>query len=383
MVGRCRSTEQLRAMTRPGLIGARQDLHDRGGHLRRREARRTCAATSRASAPSATARPSRPSPASRPTPATPTVLVRGPWHGDHPAGRLQHARQPVRVERSCRQRCRRRPQPGSTSSRSRRPRISSTVRVARWTDALGDGSSLPLDPRAPALGFNSFIHATHRQNFVTPPRAHRSFPLVGSAQETRVILTVPLQDSVSLALRRRCGSPRTASSAASSRASASSRRRARVSGADRDRQRAALLERSQLRLASTETWAVNWSLRTFRPQPTPTGTATGAAATASTSDLRRRARERESGRATGRDERARARRLVDPAGRRLAQVEPARVLDVRALDARPVDLRSGPATGRLPGRNAFQVAVQRHRRADVDVLGRVADAAVLDVSAGC
>lgn len=44
--------------------------------------------------------------------------------------------------------------------------------------SLGDGSSLPLDPRAPALGFNSFIHATHRQNFVTPPRAHRSFPLV-------------------------------------------------------------------------------------------------------------------------------------------------------------------------------------------------------------
>ena len=44
--------------------------------------------------------------------------------------------------------------------------------------ALGDGSSLPLDSRAPALGFNSFIHATHRQNFLTPPRAHRSFPLV-------------------------------------------------------------------------------------------------------------------------------------------------------------------------------------------------------------
>jgi hypothetical protein len=44
--------------------------------------------------------------------------------------------------------------------------------------ALGDGSSLPLDARAAALGFNSFIHATHRQNFLAPPRAHRSFPLV-------------------------------------------------------------------------------------------------------------------------------------------------------------------------------------------------------------
>jgi hypothetical protein len=43
--------------------------------------------------------------------------------------------------------------------------------------ALGDGTTLPLDPRAPTQGFNSFIHATHRQNFIAPPRAHRSFPL--------------------------------------------------------------------------------------------------------------------------------------------------------------------------------------------------------------
>lgn len=43
--------------------------------------------------------------------------------------------------------------------------------------ALGDGSKLPLDARASAQGFNSFIHATHRQNFIAPPRAHRSFPL--------------------------------------------------------------------------------------------------------------------------------------------------------------------------------------------------------------
>src|SRR6478752_5125411 len=33
---------------------------------------------------------------------------------------------------------------------------------------LGDGSKLPLDPRSPSQGFNSFIHATHRQNFVAP-----------------------------------------------------------------------------------------------------------------------------------------------------------------------------------------------------------------------
>jgi hypothetical protein len=43
--------------------------------------------------------------------------------------------------------------------------------------ALGDGSKLPIDPRAEAQGFNSFIHPTHRQNFLAPPRAHRSFPL--------------------------------------------------------------------------------------------------------------------------------------------------------------------------------------------------------------
>jgi hypothetical protein len=44
--------------------------------------------------------------------------------------------------------------------------------------SLGDGSKLTLDPREPAQGFNSFVHATHRQNFLAPPRARRSFPLV-------------------------------------------------------------------------------------------------------------------------------------------------------------------------------------------------------------
>jgi hypothetical protein len=49
---------------------------------------------------------------------------------------------------------------------------------------LGDGSTLPLDPRAPAQGFNSFVNATHRQNFVVPPRALRSFPLVDRLRAT-------------------------------------------------------------------------------------------------------------------------------------------------------------------------------------------------------
>ncbi len=48
--------------------------------------------------------------------------------------------------------------------------------------ALGDGSKLPIDPRSTAQGFNSFVHATHRQNFIAPPRAHRSFPLADLAR---------------------------------------------------------------------------------------------------------------------------------------------------------------------------------------------------------
>jgi hypothetical protein len=42
---------------------------------------------------------------------------------------------------------------------------------------LGDGSATGLDVRSKQLGFNAFIRATHRQNFLVPPRARRSFPL--------------------------------------------------------------------------------------------------------------------------------------------------------------------------------------------------------------
>jgi hypothetical protein len=40
-----------------------------------------------------------------------------------------------------------------------------------------DGTSVPLNPRARGQGFNSILHTTHRQNFLVPPRRHRSFPL--------------------------------------------------------------------------------------------------------------------------------------------------------------------------------------------------------------
>jgi hypothetical protein len=38
------------------------------------------------------------------------------------------------------------------------------------------GTSLNLNVRTQA-GFNQFLHTTHRQNFLVPPRAHWSFPL--------------------------------------------------------------------------------------------------------------------------------------------------------------------------------------------------------------
>jgi hypothetical protein len=60
------------------------------------------------------------------------------------------------------------------------------TRARRAMDGqLGDGSTLPIDPRAPTQGINSFVHATHRQNFVVPPRALRSFPLADRLPATR------------------------------------------------------------------------------------------------------------------------------------------------------------------------------------------------------
>jgi hypothetical protein len=39
------------------------------------------------------------------------------------------------------------------------------------------GKKLPVQPRNRAAGFNSVLTTTHRQNFLVPPRRHRSFPL--------------------------------------------------------------------------------------------------------------------------------------------------------------------------------------------------------------
>jgi hypothetical protein len=42
---------------------------------------------------------------------------------------------------------------------------------------LPDGKKLPLFPRQRGQGFNDVLTTTHRQNFLVPPRRHRSFPL--------------------------------------------------------------------------------------------------------------------------------------------------------------------------------------------------------------
>ena len=40
-----------------------------------------------------------------------------------------------------------------------------------------DGTTLPIRPRAIEMGLNGVLETTHRQNFLVPPRRHRSFPL--------------------------------------------------------------------------------------------------------------------------------------------------------------------------------------------------------------
>ena len=50
------------------------------------------------------------------------------------------------------------------------------VRLA-MDGVLPDGTRLPLEPRSRAQGINSVFLTTHRQNFLVPPRVHRSFPL--------------------------------------------------------------------------------------------------------------------------------------------------------------------------------------------------------------
>jgi hypothetical protein len=44
-------------------------------------------------------------------------------------------------------------------------------------DGVLPGGKIPFQPRARGQGFNAVLSTTHRQNFLVPPRRHRSFPL--------------------------------------------------------------------------------------------------------------------------------------------------------------------------------------------------------------
>jgi hypothetical protein len=44
-------------------------------------------------------------------------------------------------------------------------------------DGVLPGARIPLVAGSRGQGFNAVLTTTHRQNFVVPPRSHRSFPL--------------------------------------------------------------------------------------------------------------------------------------------------------------------------------------------------------------
>jgi hypothetical protein len=53
--------------------------------------------------------------------------------------------------------------------------ILNSVRLAM--DGHYSDQTLPIAPRSPHAGINSVLFTTHRQNYLVPPRRHRSFPL--------------------------------------------------------------------------------------------------------------------------------------------------------------------------------------------------------------
>jgi hypothetical protein len=57
------------------------------------------------------------------------------------------------------------------------PTIAIFDRVRLAMDGHYPDKTLPVAPRSPHAGINSVLHTTHRQNYLVPPRRHRSFPL--------------------------------------------------------------------------------------------------------------------------------------------------------------------------------------------------------------
>ncbi|SOF02074.1 hypothetical protein SAMN05446589_9147 [Streptomyces sp. OV198] len=57
------------------------------------------------------------------------------------------------------------------------PTIGIFNRVRLAMDGHYPDRTLPMEPRSPHAGINSVLYTTHRQNYLVPPRRHRSFPL--------------------------------------------------------------------------------------------------------------------------------------------------------------------------------------------------------------
>jgi hypothetical protein len=57
------------------------------------------------------------------------------------------------------------------------PTIAIFNRIRLAMDGHYSEQTLPVTPRSPHAGINSVLHTTHRQNYLVPPRRHRSFPL--------------------------------------------------------------------------------------------------------------------------------------------------------------------------------------------------------------
>ena len=73
---------------------------------------------------------------------------------------------------------RKRPQQGPISSSSIPRPTTFGAFASRWTESCPTGVKLQFSAAGTiGQGINPVFHATHRQNFLVPPRAHRSFPL--------------------------------------------------------------------------------------------------------------------------------------------------------------------------------------------------------------
>jgi hypothetical protein len=59
------------------------------------------------------------------------------------------------------------------------PTIGNFNRTRLAMDGHYSDQTLPIAPRSHNAGFNSVLFTTHRQNYLVPPRRHRSFPLAG------------------------------------------------------------------------------------------------------------------------------------------------------------------------------------------------------------